>query len=73
MLNEVEAADLVLVVCSAPYDRRFRGREEAGRGKGAIWEGGVIIQELYDAQGVNSKFIPIVLTAELDEIDRKLN
>jgi SEFIR domain len=63
MLNEVEAADLVLVVCSEPYDRRFRGREEAGKGKGAIWEGGVIIQELY-AQGVNSKFIPIVLTAD---------
>jgi internalin A len=64
MLNEVEAADLVLVVCSETYDRRFRGQEEAGKGKGAIWEGGVIIQELYDAQGVNSKFIPIVLTAD---------
>jgi SEFIR domain len=64
MLNEVEAADLVLLVCSEPYDRRFRGREEAGKGKGAIWEGGVIIQELYDAQGLNSKFIPIVLTAD---------
>jgi SEFIR domain/Effector-associated domain 9 len=64
MLNEVEAADLVLVVCSEPYDRRFRGREEAGKGKGAIWEGGVIIQELYDTQGLNSKFIPIVLTTD---------
>jgi hypothetical protein len=64
MLNEVEAADLVLIVCSETYDRRFRGREEAGKGKGAIWEGGVVIQELYDAQGVNSKFIPIVLTAD---------
>jgi SEFIR domain len=64
MLNEVEAADLVLIVCSETYDRRFRGREEAGKGKGAIWEGGVVIQELYDAQGLNSKFIPIVLTAD---------
>jgi SEFIR domain len=64
MLNEVEAADLVLVVCSEPYDRRFRGREEAGKGKGAIWEGCIIIQELYDAQGSNAKFIPIVLTAD---------
>jgi SEFIR domain len=64
MLNEVEAADLVLVVCSEIYDRRFRGREEPGKGKGVTWEGGVVIQELYDAQGLNSKFIPIVLTAD---------
>jgi SEFIR domain len=64
MLNEVEAADLVLVVCSETYDRRFRGREEPGKGKGVTWEGGVVIQELYDAQGLNSKFIPIVLTAD---------
>jgi hypothetical protein len=64
MLNQFETADLLLVVCSEPYDRRFRRQEEAGKGKGAIWEDGVIIQALYDAQGLNSKSIPIVLTAD---------
>ncbi|MBD2124734.1 NB-ARC domain-containing protein [Trichocoleus sp. FACHB-262] len=64
MLNQVEMSDFVLVVCTEQYDRRFRGHEEVGRGKGVTWEGGIIIQELYDAQGQNSKFIPITLTQE---------
>jgi nucleoside phosphorylase len=64
MLNQVEVADFVLVVCTERYDRRFRGQEEPGKGKGVTWEGGVIIQELYDAQGQNSKFIPITFNSE---------
>jgi nucleoside phosphorylase len=64
MLNQLEAADFVLVVCTEQYDRRFRGHEEVGKGKGATWEGGVIIQELYDAQGKNSKFIPVTFTPQ---------
>jgi nucleoside phosphorylase len=64
MLNQVERADFVLIACSEEYDRRFRGNETYGKGKGATWEGGVIIQELYDAQGQNSKFIPITIDPE---------
>ena len=64
MLNQVEEATFVLVGCTEQYDRRFRGRKEMGRGKGATWEGGVIIQELNDDQGQNTKFIPIALTLE---------
>ena len=64
MLNQVEEASFVLVVCTEQYDQRFRGRETIGKGKGATWEGGVIIQELYDDQGQNSKFIPITLAPE---------
>ena len=62
MLNQVEAADYVVVVCTQQYDRRFRGQEELGTGRGITWEGGVIIQELYHAQGKNSKFIPVTFT-----------
>lgn len=29
----------VLVICTAGYKRRFEGREESGKGKGATWEG----------------------------------
>jgi nucleoside phosphorylase len=64
MLNQVEEASFVLVACTERYDRRFRGREKLGKGKGATWEGGVIIQELYDDQGQNAKFIPVTLTSE---------
>jgi DNA-binding CsgD family transcriptional regulator len=64
MLNQVEQSDFVLIACTEEYDRRFRGKEELGKGNGATWEGGVIIQELYDAQGQNSKFIPITINSE---------
>ncbi len=64
MLDRVEESDFVLVACTEQYDRRFRSKEEVGKGKGVTWEGGVIIQELYDAQGKNSKFIPITLNSE---------
>jgi hypothetical protein len=64
MLNEVEKANYALIVCTQQYERRFRGQEEMGKGKGATWEGGVIIQQLYDAQGQNSKFIPVTFTPE---------
>lgn len=64
MLNQIESADLVLVVCSEQYNRRFRGQEKIGEGKGAIWEGSIIINELYQSQGLNSKFIPILMTKD---------
>jgi nucleoside phosphorylase len=64
MLDRVEWADFVLIICSEGYDRRFRGNETYGKGKGTTWEGGVIVNELYDCQGQNSKFIPITLNLE---------
>ena len=63
-LNQIEWADFVLVVCTATYDRRFRGREEAGRGRGVTWEGAVLTQDLYDAAAHNTKFIPVVFNEE---------
>ncbi len=64
MLDRVEESDFVLIICTEQYNRRFRGKEERGKGKGATWEGGVIIQELYDTQGQNSKFITITIKPE---------
>lgn len=59
MLNELEAADAVIVVCSETYYRRFRGQEQPGRGKGVDWEGALITQELYDSRSMTSKFVPV--------------
>lgn len=64
MLDRVDWADFVLVACSEEYDRRFRGNEVESKGKGATWEGGVIMQELYGAQGNSSKFIPITFNSQ---------
>ena len=64
MLDQLEWADFVLVVCTKTYNRRFRGQEEPGRGQGVTWEGAVISQELYDAQVNSTKFIPVTFSAE---------
>jgi TIR domain len=61
MLDRIEEAEFVLVACSEEYDRRLRGKEAENKGKGATWEGGAILLELYEKAGENSKFIPIVL------------
>jgi tetratricopeptide (TPR) repeat protein len=62
--RQIEGADFVLVVCTETYERRFKGTELPEKGKGAIWEGGIITQELYDSQGRNKKFIPVIFTPE---------
>ena len=62
MYRKVSDARFVLVVCTAPYRRRFEDREAPGRGRGARWEGAVITQELYEQQGGEAvKFIPVLL------------
>ena len=60
MLDQIERAHHVLVVCTKRHYRRFRGHDQPGVGKGADWEGGLITQELYDAGSKTVKFIPVV-------------
>ncbi len=60
MLDELEAADFVLVVCTATYNARFRGKAPAGEGRGARWEGAVITSELYAAGASNRSFVPMI-------------
>ncbi|HYR11960.1 MAG TPA: SEFIR domain-containing protein, partial [Longimicrobium sp.] len=60
MLNELDKAEFVLLVCTETYYRRFRGHEQPGKGKGADWEGALITQEIYDARSRTLKFVPIL-------------
>ena len=60
MLNRVDRADRVLLVCTQTYYRRFRGHEEPGKGKGVDWEGAIITQALYDARSRTTRFIPVL-------------
>jgi tetratricopeptide (TPR) repeat protein len=62
--KQVERSQFVLVACTETYLRRFKGEEEAGKGLGGTWEGHIITQELYNAQGKNNKFIPILFCQE---------
>jgi SEFIR domain-containing protein len=63
MLDRLDEAGYVLVVCTETYYRRFRGHEAPGRGKGADWEGALITQEIYDAKSRTVKFVPVLLAA----------
>jgi tetratricopeptide (TPR) repeat protein len=62
--RQVEQSTLVLVACTETYLRRFKGEETPQIGLGVTWEGHIITQDLYDAQGSNTKFIPILFTKE---------
>jgi hypothetical protein len=67
MLNQFDAADSVLIVCTATYYRRFRGHEVPGKGKGVDWEGALITQEIYDERSQTLKFVPVFLSAAVEE------
>jgi hypothetical protein len=74
MEDELDAAQFVLVVCTETYHRRFLGRGEPDRGKGADWEGSLITLELYHTRSDTSKFV-LVLFDRKDErfIPRQLS
>lgn len=62
MLDELDACDFVLVVCSAIYYRRFRGHETGEHGYGADWEGALITQQLYEVRHRTLKFVPVFVS-----------
>jgi tetratricopeptide (TPR) repeat protein/energy-coupling factor transporter ATP-binding protein EcfA2 len=62
--NQVQESQFVLVVCTQTYKRRHEGKAPAGKGKGANWEGFIITLELYEAEGRNTKFIPVVFSSQ---------
>src|SRR5437660_7057658 len=64
MRMQIKQANFVLVICSENYLKRYERSEELGKGTGAKWEGAIIGQELYEAEGRNTKFIPVVFTPD---------
>src|SRR5215467_14088342 len=66
MLDQIEGAEFVCVVCTEIYNRRARGKELAGIGLGARWEGAIITQETYEARR-SEKYIPLVFRSEDSE------
>jgi tetratricopeptide (TPR) repeat protein len=62
--RQVRNSDYVLIACTETYLRRFNKEEAPKTGLGVTWEGHIVTQELYNAQGHNDKFIPIVFCHE---------
>ena len=67
MLNQLDAANFVLIVCTQTYYRRFRGQEEPGKGKGVDWEGALITQSIYDSRSRTLKFVPVFLSGPVED------
>lgn len=64
MLDRLDWADFVLLVCTETYYRRFRGHEQPDLGKGVDWEGQLITLEIYNAKSRTLKFVPVVFRSE---------
>jgi tetratricopeptide (TPR) repeat protein len=65
-VDQIEAAERVLVVCSETYYRRFRGLETPGVGRGADWEGVLIMQQVYNSGSRTLKFVPVFVTEAVE-------
>jgi hypothetical protein len=69
MIGQIRRADFVLVICTAEYTARWDLRTPFGRGRGVKWEGAIITTEIYEAEGRNSKFVPVLLSdADIGDI-----
>jgi len=60
MLEQIERADYVLMLCDERYKARVEGNPDTVETKGVPWEGLIISNTIYDAQGKNTKFVPLL-------------
>ncbi len=63
MLNQIEKASFVLVVCTGTYERLFNGKEAHEQGLNATWQGAILRQALYEARAYNTQLLPVTITA----------
>jgi len=59
MVRQIRNSDFVLMVCTETYCQRVMREEQPGKGLGVRWEGHLIYQAIYDAETMNTKFIPV--------------
>jgi hypothetical protein len=67
VLNRLDWAEFVLVVCTETYYHRFRGHEGPGNGKGANWEGILITIEMYNAKARTTKFASVFFASQEEQ------
>ena len=61
MERNLDAAQFVLMVCTATYRRRVMGEEEPDQGTGVRWEGTLIYNRIAYGEPGGIRFIPILL------------
>jgi NB-ARC domain/TIR domain/APAF-1 helical domain len=61
MDKQIRGSDFVIMVCTEAYYQRVMGDEEPGKGLGVRWEGHLIYQAIYNAESMNTKFIPVLV------------
>jgi hypothetical protein len=66
MLDELAAAQFVLLVVSEAYRKKAEDQVPRGVGRGVKWESHMTLQEIYDADARNVKFIPVLLEGVTD-------
>ena len=66
METELSSCSYVLVVCTKGYCEKLDREAKVG-GKGVKWEGAIISQEIYEQEGRNRRFIPVIFGAENKE------
>jgi hypothetical protein len=67
MLNQLDWANFVLLVCTETYYKRFRGHEAPDKGKGMDWEGNLITSEIYSAKSKATKFAPVLFDGQTSD------
>ncbi len=55
--KQINECDVVIMICSEVYRKRFTAGPEDGTGKGVRWEGAVITAILYEQYTRNTKFL----------------
>ncbi len=60
MLDRLDEANFVLVICTETYYKRFRGHEVQDQGFGVDWEGMLITTEIYDEKSRTIRFVPVL-------------
>lgn len=64
MIEHISKSDYIIIICTETYNRRSRGLEPNGAGKGVKFETLLSYQELYDDGSHSCKLVPIVFHSE---------
>ncbi|NVB37547.1 TIR domain-containing protein [Pseudenhygromyxa sp. WMMC2535] len=69
MLQQMRAAELIVVVASAGYRAKCEGEVPRSKGRGVKWESHLSLQELYDDGGDNHRYVPVYFADDASEAD----
>lgn len=60
MVRQIQQSEYVLVVCSELFHKRVNDYSGKDDGLGVKWETNLILQQLYNLNTINTKYIPVI-------------